>query len=505
MKFEFYGAAGCVTGSCHILKVNGKTILLDCGLYQGKDEKERGNDIFAFNPKDIDYVILSHAHIDHSGRIPLLYKQGFKGEIICTEGTMDLCSVMLPDSGHIQEMDVEWKNRKRLRQGLGPIEPLYTAKIAEIAMYLFRGYPYNQIINLFDGFRIRFRDAGHLLGSAIVELFIKEEGKEEVKIVYTGDLGNKNIPIIKDPATVDYADYLIMESTYGDRLHKNVNEQLEQLVFIIQDTFRKGGNVVIPSFAVGRTQELLYALNKHIENEKLKDITVYVDSPLAMESTKIFQKYLNYYDDEAKQYVSKGINPLGFKGLVFTRSPEESANINKIESGAIIISSSGMCDAGRIKHHLKHNLWRKECAIVFSGYQAEGTLGRIILDGAKKVKILGEEIAVNAGIFNLQALSGHADRQGLVDWLEALQVKPKEILIVHGDDEAQKSFKDLIKARGYNCRIMKLGDKYFINEENQNKENRTKIKERIIRLLDSVDDIEKMSKEEIIEMLKERI
>lgn len=505
MKFEFYGAAGCVTGSCHILKVNGKTILLDCGLYQGKDEKERGNDIFAFNPKDIDYVILSHAHIDHSGRIPLLYKQGFKGEIICTEGTMDLCSVMLPDSGHIQEMDVEWKNRKRLRQGLGPIEPLYTAKIAEIAMYLFRGYPYNQIINLFDGFRIRFRDAGHLLGSAIVELFIKEEGKEEVKIVYTGDLGNKNIPIIKDPATVDYADYLIMESTYGDRLHKNVNEQLEQLVFIIQDTFRKGGNVVIPSFAVGRTQELLYALNKHIENEKLKDITVYVDSPLAMESTKIFQKYLNYYDDEASQYVSKGINPLAFKGLVFTRSPEESANINKIESGAIIISSSGMCDAGRIKHHLKHNLWRKECSIVFSGYQAEGTLGRTILDGAKKVKILGEEIAVNAGIFNLQALSGHADRQGLVDWLEALQVKPKEILIVHGDDEAQKSFKDLIKARGYNCRIMKLGDKYLINEENQNKENRTKIKERIIRLLDSVDDIEKMSKEEIIEMLKERI
>lgn len=505
MKFEFYGAAGCVTGSCHILKVNGKTILLDCGLYQGKDEKERGNDIFAFNPKDIDYVILSHAHIDHSGRIPLLYKQGFKGEIICTEGTMDLCSVMLPDSGHIQEMDVEWKNRKRLRQGLGPIEPLYTAKIAEIAMYLFRGYPYNQIINLFDGFRIRFRDAGHLLGSAIVELFIKEEGKEEVKIVYTGDLGNKNIPIIKDPATVDYADYLIMESTYGDRLHKNVNEQLEQLVFIIQDTFRKGGNVVIPSFAVGRTQELLYALNKHIENEKLKDITVYVDSPLAMESTKIFQKYLNYYDDEAKQYVRKGINPLGFKGLVFTRSPEESANINKIESGAIIISSSGMCDAGRIKHHLKHNLWRKECSIVFSGYQAEGTLGRTILDGAKKVKILGEEIAVNAGIFNLQALSGHADRQGLVDWLEALQVKPKEILIVHGDDEAQKSFKDIIKARGYNCRIMKLGDKYFINEENQNKENRTKIKERIIRLLDSVDDIEKMSKEEIIEILKERI
>lgn len=505
MKFEFYGAAGCVTGSCHILKVNGKTILLDCGLYQGKDEKERGNEVFAFNPKDVDYVILSHAHIDHSGRIPLLYKQGFKGEIICTEGTMDLCSVMLPDSGHIQEMDVEWKNRKRLRQGLEPVEPLYTAKIAEIAMYLFRGYPYNQMINLFNGFRLRFRDAGHVLGSAIVELFIKEEGKEEVKVVYTGDLGNKNIPIIKDPSVIDYTDYLIMESTYGDRLHKNVDEQLEQLVSIIQDTFKKGGNVVIPSFAVGRTQELLYALNKHIEDEKLKDITVYVDSPLAMESTKIFEKYLNYYDDEAKELISCGINPLGFKGLVFTRSPEESANINKIESGAIIISSSGMCDAGRIKHHLKHNLWRKECSVVFSGYQAEGTLGRTILDGAKKVKILGEEIAVNASIYNLQALSGHADRQGLVDWLEAFQVKPKEVLIVHGDEEAQKSFRDLIKAKGYNCRIMKLGDKYYINEENQPEENNIKIKEKIIRLLDSVDDIEKMSKEEIIEMLKEKI
>lgn len=507
MKLEFYGAAGCVTGSCHILKVNGKNILLDCGLYQGKDEKERGNDIFAFNPKEIDYVILSHAHIDHSGRIPLLYKQGFKGEVICTEGTMDLCNVMLPDSGHIQEMDVEWKNRKRIRQGLDLLEPLYTAKLAELSMYLFRGYPYDQLVEVFDGFKVRFRDGGHLLGSAIVELFIKEEGKEEVKIVFSGDLGNKNIPIIKDPTIIDYADYLIMETTYGDRLHKNIDEQLEQLVFIIKDTFKRGGNVVIPSFAVGRTQELLFALKKHLDSEKLKDLLVYVDSPLAMESTKIFHKYSKYYDGEAKKYIDSGSDPLEFEGLQFTQSPEESASINKIQSGAIIISASGMCDAGRIKHHLKHNLWRKESSIVFVGYQAEGTLGRIILDGAKKVKIFGEEIAVNASIYSLQGLSGHADRQGLADWLESFQEKPKEVLLVHGDEEAQKSFKEMIKARGYNARIIELGDKYYINEDTSSSlpADNISIKNRIIRLLDSVDDINNLSKEEIIELLKTKL
>lgn len=509
MKLEFYGAAGCVTGSCHILKVNGKNILLDCGLYQGKDEKERGNETFTFNPKEIDYVILSHAHIDHSGRIPLLYKQGFKGEVICTEGTMDLCNVMLPDSGHIQEMDVEWKNRKRIRQGLDLLEPLYTAKIAELSMYLFRGYPYDKLVEVFDGFKVRFRDAGHLLGSAIVELFIKEEGKEEVKIVYSGDLGNKNIPIIKDPAIIDYADYLIMETTYGDRLHKNIGEQLEQLVFIINDTFKRGGNVIIPSFAVGRTQELLFVLKKYLDSEKLKNLTVYVDSPLAMESTKIFHKYSKYYDDEAKKYIDSGLDPLEFEGLEFTHSPEESAKINKIQSGAIIISASGMCDAGRIKHHLKHNLWRKESSIVFVGYQAEGTLGRIILDGAKKVKIFGEEIAVNASIYNLQGLSGHADRQGLADWLESFKKKPKEVLLVHGDEEAQRSFKEMIKARGYNARTIGLGDKYYINEETGisvlNAADKVSIKSKIFRLLDSVDDIDSLSKEQILEFLKAKL
>lgn len=501
MKFEFLGAAGCVTGSCHLLKVNGKKILLDCGLYQGKDEKERGNENFNFNPKEIDCVILSHCHIDHSGRIPLLYKRGFKGEVICTEATRELCNAMLPDSGHIQEMEIEWKNRKRIRQGLEPLEPLYTAKIAELATYLFRGYEYDKFIEIFDGFKIRFRDAGHILGSSIIELYIKEEGKEEIKVVYSGDLGNKNVPIINDPTMIDYADYVIMETTYGDRLHQNIQSQLEELVNIIKDTFKKGGNVIIPSFAVGRTQEVIYALNSYLGTQKLQNLKVYVDSPLASQSTAIFEKYRDYYDDEAKKILASGDDPLNFDGLVFTHSPEESVEINKIQSGIVVISASGMCEAGRIKHHLKHNLWRKECSIVFVGYQAEGTLGRAILGGAKKVKLFGEEIAVNANIYNLQGLSGHADRQGLLDWLQGFKNKPKEVLLVHGDEGAQKSFKELIDAENYNSKIMQMGEGFAINETSN--ERKMEIREKIIKLVDSLSDIESMNKDVLLQKIKE--
>lgn len=497
MKIDFYGAAGCVTGSSHLLNINGKNVLLDCGLYQGRDEKERGNETFPFNPKDIDYVILSHAHIDHSGRIPLLYKKGFKGQVLCTEVTKDLCSVMLPDSGHIQEMEVEWKNRKRERQGLQPIEPLYTAKIAELSMYLFTGYRYDEIIDVYDGLKIRFRDAGHLLGAAIVELFIKESGKEEVKIVFSGDLGNKNIPIIKDPSFIDYADYVIMETTYGNRVHENITDELAQLITIIKDTFKRGGNVVIPSFSVGRTQEVLYALNNYIENDYLKDVKVYVDSPLAIESTKIFEKYSNLYDDEAKSIIEKGDNPLEFDGLLFTNSPEDSAKINKIQSGAIIISASGMCEAGRIKHHLKHNLWRKESSVVFVGYQAEGTLGRSILDGAKKVKLFGEEIAVNANIYALQGLSGHADKDGLLEWVNGFKKRPKEILLVHGDREARLNFKEMLDNKGYNSRIINFGETYFIND----KEAKLSVREKLVKYIISA-DIENMDKETLLNNIK---
>lgn len=514
MNLKFYGAAGCVTGSCHILTVNNKTILLDCGLYQGKDEKERGNDAFNFSPSKIDYVILSHAHIDHSGRIPLLYKQGFKGEIICTQGTMDLCSVMLSDSGHIHEMEVEWKNRKRIRQGLPKIEPLYTVQDAEASMFLFRGKQYDEIINVTQGLSIRFRDAGHLLGSAMTELFVKEEGKEEIKLVYSGDVGNKNIPIIKDPTYIEEADYVIMETTYGNREHINIKDELEQFADIIKNTLKRGGNVIIPSFAVGRAQEVLYTLNSYIEKKILKNITVYVDSPLASNSTSIFNKYTDYYDDEAKAIIRGGRNPLNFEGLIFTKSAEESAQINKIQSGAIVISASGMCEAGRIKHHLKHNLWRKECSIVFVGYQAEGTLGRSIIDGAKKVKIFGEDIAVNAQIHNLHGLSGHADRNGLLEWAMGFKNKPQEILLVHGDKEAQISFKELLESKGLKCRIMKLDDSYDVEKtkgleiENDNidkvqkNEKIMSQKEKIIGLLDSLGNVDQMSKEDILAKIK---
>lgn len=498
MKLEFYGAASCVTGSCHVLKIKDKTILLDCGMYQGKDENERGNETFNFNPKHIDFVILSHAHIDHSGRIPLLYKQGFKGQVICSEATRDLCAVMLADSGHIQESEVEWKNRKRTRQGLDNLEPLYTSKLAQISMYLFKGYPYNKWIELFDGLKVRFRDAGHLLGSALVEINMEEEGKN-TKLVFSGDLGNKQIPILRDPEIIEDADYLILETTYGNRVHENLSEELDQLVTIIKDTFKRGGNVVIPSFAVGRTQEVLYALNKYVENHTLKDAQVFVDSPLAIESTRVFKQYENYYDEDAQKLISSGDDPLDFQGLTFTKSPEESAKINKTQSGAIIISASGMCEAGRIKHHLKHNLWRRESSIVFVGYQAEGTLGRHIVEGAKKVKIFGEEIAVNAKIFNLHGLSGHADRNGLLSWLEGFKKKPKKVMLVHGDVDAQISFKELLDTKGFNSTIMKQGDIFIGGTE----EKQSIIKDKIIGLLDTLKDIDNMGKEVLIEKIKE--
>jgi len=465
MNIQFYGAAKTVTGSCHILHINGKTVLLDCGLYQGRGEKEFENEEFDFNPKEVDYVILSHAHIDHSGRIPLLYKMGFKGEILSTGATKDLCSIMLPDSGHIHESEVGWKNKKRVRRGLKALEPLYTFKLAESSLNLFRSAPYDEIIDVFDGLKIRFRDAGHLLGSAIVELYITEKDQEEVKFVYSGDLGNLNKSIIKDPTFINHTDYLIIETTYGDRVHPEIKEDLKQLLKIIKETFARGGNVIIPSFAVGRTQEILYELNKYVENEDLKDIQVYIDSPLAIQATKIFESHNEDYDKEAKELIMRGEYPFRFDGLKFSVSSNDSMELNKIQGKAIIISASGMCDAGRIKHHLKYNLWRKESSIVFVGYQAEGTLGKSIVGGAKIVKIFGESIAVKAHIYNLEGLSGHADRNGLFNWIEGFMEKPKEILLVHGDKKAQESFQLLLNSKGYSSRIVESGEEFYINEK----------------------------------------
>ena len=460
MELQFLGAAGCVTGSCHMLKIRGKTILLDCGLYQGRDQEVGGNKKFQFNPKDIDLVILSHAHIDHSGRIPLLYKNGFKGEVICTKATMELCEVMLPDSGHIQEMEVQWKNKKRKRKGLELEEPLYSLRDADECLKFFKGYSYDEEIEPFDGLIIRFRDAGHLLGSAITELQLKEKEGRLVKLVYSGDLGNFNIPLINDPTAIDKADYVIMETTYGDKVHNNFQDVLKELADIVKKTFQRGGNVIIPSFAVGRTQEVLYVLNKYFEESLVKDYSVYVDSPLAEKATKIFENNREIFDAEAKKLEEHDNNILDFKGLYFTHSPEESMKLNDMQKGIVILSTSGMCDAGRIKHHLKHNLWRSENSVVFVGYQAKGTLGREILEGNKMVRIFGEDISVAASIYNLQGLSGHADRNGLINWIEKIKAKPKQVFLVHGDEDTEKSFKELLDSKKYQCVIVKSGEEF---------------------------------------------
>ena len=502
MKIKFFGAAKRVTGSCHMLIINGRKVLLDCGLLQGIDESEVGNENFNFDPKEIEFVILSHAHIDHSGRIPLLYKKGFKGTVICTKSTKDLCSVMLPDSGYIQEMEVEWKNRKRKRQGLPPIEPLYTSKIAELSTYIFTGYEYDEIIELFPGLKIRFKDAGHLLGSAIVELFIEEKGMDKVKICYTGDLGNKDLPLIKPPSTIDYADYVIMESTYGDRYHEELDKELFKLAHIIKKTIERGGNVIIPSFAVGRTQDVLYVLNHYVENNILKDIKVYVDSPLASEATKIFRKHEEDFKEEIVNMILNGDDPLSFEGLKFTSSPAESMGLNKVNDNAIIISASGMCEAGRIRHHLKHNLWRPECSIVFVGYQTEGTLGRSLLEGAKKVKLFGEEIAVNAEIYNLQGMSGHADRAGLYKFVTSFKEKPKEIILVHGDKESQESFYELLKVNNYKARIASLGETYFIEEDEILNYD---LKNKLIKTIEDFGEINEINKNVILKRIEEVI
>ena len=501
MKIEFYGAAACVTGSCHLIKIYDKNILLDCGMYQGLDARDRGNEVFNFTPKDIHYVILSHAHIDHSGRIPYLYKQGFRGKVLCTEATLDLCAAMLADSAHILQYENEWQNKRRIRQGQKPVEPLYAPEDVQAAMRLFSPVSYYEWIELFKGFKFRFIDAGHLLGSAITEIIVNEHRKE-TKLVYSSDLGNKDIPLLNDPEFSESADYLIMESTYGDRLHEKGDKELDHLVTIIKDTFKRGGNVIIPSFAVGRTQELLYTLNNYIENNLLPTMPVFVDSPLATESTRIFNKWHKYFDEEATKLINSGDDPLHFKSLFFTRSAAESMALNKIKKGAVIISASGMCEAGRIKHHLKHNLWRPECSIVFVGYQAEGTLGRTIVDGAKNVRILGEDIAVKAEIHSLSGLSGHADRDGLNNWVNGIKVKPKKVILVHGDREAQKSFKELLDSQGYSVFVPNPGD-IFVPGVDHIAESTTR--EKIKFLLDSIEDVDTMPKEKLLELIKNAI
>jgi len=465
MEITFFGAARHVTGSCTMMRCNGTTFLIDCGLPQGSDEKDAGMDL-PFVPAQIDYVLLTHAHIDHSGRIPLLCKGGFRGTIYCTAATVDLCSIMLADSGHIQEMEAEWKSRKQVRAGKKPVEPLYTVDDATRSMDLFVGCDYNKVIDIAPGIRARFVDAGHLLGSSSIEVWLEEDGKTK-KIVFSGDIGNFDQPLVKDPEYLDSADFVVMESTYGNRLHAkpegtpegshNVPTEVraKELADIIRTTFARGGNVIIPSFAVGRTQEILYLIRTIIARHMIPeftDIPVFVDSPLSVKATNVFAGNVDYYDDEAMELVRQGVNPILFPSLVTITDVEDSKALNFRKEPSVIISSSGMCEAGRIKHHLKHNLWRSECTIVFSGYQAGGTLGRSILDGARHVTIFGEQIDVRAEIRKLEGISGHADQDGLVRWLAAFKKKPQEVFIVHGEEEVSTWFAGFVgKQLGVNA------------------------------------------------------
>ena len=435
MKLTFLGAAHEVTGSCFFLEACGKNILIDCGMEQGPDEYE--NQDITVSAAEIDYVLLTHAHIDHSGLLPLLYAKGFRGVIHSTNATADLCDIMLRDSAHIQEFEAEWRNRKGKRAGKSEYIPLYTMEDAEGVLNYFCGHAYSEAFELCPGIRVNFVDVGHLLGSSSIEVWIKE-GENSRKIVFSGDIGNHNQPLIKDPQYIGEADFVVMESTYGDRLHIRDKSYIEEFAEIIETTLKRGGNVVIPSFAVGRTQELLYFIRKIKEQGLVHccgDFPVYMDSPLAIEATSIFhQNVMDCYDDEARELVKNGINPISFSGLHIATTSDESKEINFDKRPKVIISASGMCEAGRIKHHLKHNLWRPECTILFAGYQAVGTLGRNIIEGVSPVKLFGEEIEVCAEIKSLHGISAHADRDGLYKWVDNFSPKPKTVFVVHGEN-----------------------------------------------------------------------
>ena len=475
MKITFLGATKTVTGSNFLVETNKSKFLVDCGMYQGHGEIEEKNyDDFLFNIDEIDFMLLTHAHIDHSGRIPKLYKQGYRKPIYAQKATCDLCTIMLPDSGHIQEMESEWKNKKRIRKGLKPYEPMYTAQDAIDCLEVFKPVRYDEIVDITEDIKVRFNDAGHMLGSSIIEIWVREDGKE-TKAVFTGDLGNNDIPLLASPTMIETADYLVMESTYGNRLHIRNDDKAKIFLNVVYETLERNGTVVIPTFAVGRTQEILYELNKIKENtsdeefmkkyNKLMHAPVYVDSPLAVSATEIFRKNTELFDDEVKEKMESGDNPLEFPGLRFTKTVEESKALNEDNTPSIILSASGMCEVGRIKHHLKHNIWNPNSTILFVGYQAPGTLGRKIVDGDKKVRIFGEEFSVNARIEYIEGYSGHADQEWLLNFVYSFYDKPKHIFLVHGEEEGQEVLKEKIEENTeISVTIPSFGETYTLDE-----------------------------------------
>lgn len=459
MKIRFLGAARTVTGSCYHLTSNGLQILIDCGMTQGKNADEINRMPFSFDPKQIDYLLLTHAHIDHSGLIPKLVKDGFQGKIVTTTATADLVEIMLYDSAHIQEKDAEWLTKKSFRSGKDEVfEPLYTSEDVAASIPFFDRKQYRTIEDL-GGIKYRFIDAGHILGSGSLEIWFQSDNGEK-KIVFSGDVGKNENPIIQDPEHIAEADYVVVESTYGNRLHKGMEETIDEMVDAIKTTFKKGGNVLFPAFAVGRTQDIIYILNKLIKEKRLNELDVYIDSPLADKATKIYMAHPEFFDAEAANLFS--VKSTSGMRTHFTTTVEESQKLNKIKSGAIIIAGSGMCDGGRIRHHFKHNLWRPECSIIFTGFQVRGTLGRLIVDGIKSVRVLGEEIAVRAKVYTIGGFSAHADQKELLEWLDSIKNKP-EIFIVHGEEKVALEFEKIVNERlNLKTRVPSKGEEFVL-------------------------------------------
>lgn len=448
MKIQFLGAAQTVTGSCYMIEANGHRFAVDCGLHQGNQEIEKRNkNMEPYDPARIDFFLITHAHMDHTGLLPRMIRDGFRGDIFVTPPTRDLLEIMLLDSAHIQEMEAEWQNRKHSRKGRKLVDPLYTQADAQEAHKFFRPVEYDTSFEPAPGVRVCYRDAGHILGSAFLEIVIEEEG-ETYRMIFSGDLGRPNQLIVNDPENPEPADYLFLESTYGNRNHKDEQSSRQELAEAIEYSYKRGEKVIIPAFAVERTQEVLYCLHLIHKDGKLPaDMPVYVDSPLAIKATEIFRKHSKYFDDEAQALIAKGEDPLSLPNLKFTQTRDESQAINTTAGPAVVISASGMCNAGRVKHHLRHNIWRDGASIVFVGFQGKGTPGRRIVDGAQTIRLFNEDLAIRAKVFTIGGFSGHAGQSQILKWLEAFSKKDMKVFLVHGEETAQQTLAGLIRSR----------------------------------------------------------
>jgi len=462
MEVQFLGATREVTGSCFLLQVGNRRVLVECGLIQGSSEHERHNhDPFPFNPAEIDAVVITHAHIDHSGRLPLLVKRGYRGPVYTHKATVDLCAIMLEDAGYLNEKDVEWENRKRERKGLPPLEPLYTRMEAREAHRHFQALEYGKMQEILPGIRLTLRDAGHILGSAIAELDLEEEGRKR-KVVFSGDLGHRGAPILRDPELIRDADLVVMESTYGDRLHRDWEETWREMGEVLSTAHAGKGNILIPAFTVGRTQELLYVFNRHFDEWGLGDWQIFLDSPMAIEATEIYARHTRVYDDRVREFERQGRTLFELPNLHMTEKTEQSMKINLIRSGAIIIAGSGMCTGGRIKHHLKHNIWHRDMHVMIVGFQAKGTPGRALVDGARHIRLWGETIKVEARVHTIGGLSAHADQQGLLDWYAHFRGHPP-VVLVHGEPDAMQALAERLQGEfGTETLLASFGQKFTL-------------------------------------------